>query len=50
MYSLHNQHGQFFGIHFRIFFLSSSEDSIFLISGGKIAHIVGPKEDILSNP
>ena len=41
---------ELFGDHFRIFFLNSSEDLVFLILGGKIAHIIGPKEDIVSNP
>ena len=47
---LHNRHGQLFAVHSRIFFLISSEDSIFLNSGGKIAHTFGPNEDIVSDP
>ena len=28
LYILHNRHGQLFGVHFRVFFLNSSEDLI----------------------
>ena len=47
---LHNRPGQFFGVHSHIFFLNSSGDLIFLISGVESAHIFGPKEDIVSDP
>ena len=35
---LHNQHWQLFGVHCRIFFLNSSGDLVFLISGINSVH------------
>ena len=49
-YVLHKRHGQFFGVHSRIFFLNSVGDIILLNSVGKMPHIFGPKLDIVSEP
>ena len=48
MYILLNGHGKLFGVYSCILFLNSSEDSVFLISGGKTAHIFGPRKYIVS--
>ena len=48
-YVLHKRHGQFLGVHSRIFFLNNVGDTI-LNSVGKMSHILGPKLDIVSEP
>ena len=47
-YVLHKWHGQFFGVHSQIFFLSSVGDTILFNSIGKRSHIFRPKLDIVS--
>ena len=47
-YVLHKRHGQFLGVHLRIFFLNSVGDTILFNSVGKMFHIFGPKLDIVS--
>ena len=49
-YVLHKRHGQFLGVHSRIFFLNSVGDTILLNSVGKMSHILGSKRDIVSEP
>ena len=41
--TLHSLHGQLFGFHDLILCLKPTKESMFLISGGSISRILGPK-------